>query len=219
MIDRFNTLVFCIIILISNVLSLESTNSIYADQSQGMTLPQRNEQKIRKKNEILNKLIEQRANIKKELEDKNRINSASKISSNNRIGHMNINQRLDSNSNSNLQSNNLDDILNNQKQSTNKEYHSKLNPNKIKQTRNIKTLTVNQLPFESEGKEKQIPLNFIANQEKLAELYYHNQKGEIRQPMSGSFPFLNANFPCIQGTNVIGLDTPSSIFDGHKYAW
>jgi hypothetical protein len=240
MLQRFNTLVIIFVILISSVISLESSNSIFADQSQGMTLSQRNEQRTRKKNEVISKLIEQRAKKEKEMEYKGRHSQATsnQISNNNNNNNDNNLQSTDIRFKSSTTAN--DDTLGKQQPDTSliKEYHSILRPHKTKQIKidsnnniqvlpskfyskkNIKTLKVKQLPYDPEDKVRnQTPSDYFANQEKLAELYYHNQKGEIRKPMGGTFPYLNANFPCIQGTNAVGSNTPSSIFDGHKYAW
>jgi len=60
--------------------------------------------------------------------------------------------------------------------------------------------------------------HYQTRQEKLAELYYQNQKGERHQRMGGDYPYINANYPCIYGENAIGEPSPQSAFDGHKYA-
>jgi hypothetical protein len=58
-------------------------------------------------------------------------------------------------------------------------------------------------------------------QEAIAEIFHEFQKGERipRFQMKNSFPHINANFPCVRETNVIGVPTlEDPLLDGHKYA-
>lgn len=60
----------------------------------------------------------------------------------------------------------------------------------------------------------------VRHQEKLAESYYENQKKErdYKNPVNSDAMRVGSNYPCLYGTNVIGLNTALSILDGHKYS-
>ena len=60
----------------------------------------------------------------------------------------------------------------------------------------------------------------VRHQEKLAESYYENQKKErdYKNPVNSDAMRIGSNYPCLYGTNVIGLNTALSILDGHKYS-
>lgn len=60
--------------------------------------------------------------------------------------------------------------------------------------------------------------NFFQKQEHVSELYYERQKGERRKHMEGDYLHINANFPCFQGVNALGLSDSYSVHFGHKYA-
>lgn len=55
--------------------------------------------------------------------------------------------------------------------------------------------------------------------EKLGELYYQSQKVERdrKKQWAADFHILTGNYPCIRGVTPIGLETPESIEDGHKF--
>jgi len=59
----------------------------------------------------------------------------------------------------------------------------------------------------------------IRHQEKLAELYYENQKKErdYKNEVNSDALRLGSNYPCLYGANSIGMNTAISIVDGHKY--
>jgi Methyltransferase domain len=59
----------------------------------------------------------------------------------------------------------------------------------------------------------------VRHQEKLAELYYENQKKErdYNKPVNTDVLRVGANYPCLYGTNAIGMNSWISIEDGHKY--
>lgn len=55
--------------------------------------------------------------------------------------------------------------------------------------------------------------------EHLAELYYQNQVAERNITLETNFYHkFGANYPCLYGTLPVGLDSPHSIADGHKFA-
>jgi len=58
------------------------------------------------------------------------------------------------------------------------------------------------------------------HQEKLAELYYANQKKErdYALPINSDVLRIGPNFPCLYGENAIGVNSAISIIDGHKYS-
>jgi hypothetical protein len=60
----------------------------------------------------------------------------------------------------------------------------------------------------------------VRHQEKLAELYYDNQKKErdFKNEVNSGALRVGANFPCLYGANTIGMNTAISIIDGHKYS-
>lgn len=66
----------------------------------------------------------------------------------------------------------------------------------------------------------QIYLNdkVFEEQERISELYYERQKGERRKHMEGDYLHINANYPCFQGVNALGLSDSYSVHFGHKYA-
>ena len=70
---------------------------------------------------------------------------------------------------------------------------------------------------------KQIHRRFhekVRHQERLAEAYYEHQKKEreYSNPVNSDAMRVGSNYPCLYGTNVIGLNTALSILDGHKYS-
>ena len=62
--------------------------------------------------------------------------------------------------------------------------------------------------------------DYYLRQEMLSELYYQNQKKELKVQLDSFQDFLhiNANWPCIAGYTLLGNESASSIYDGHKYA-
>lgn len=62
-------------------------------------------------------------------------------------------------------------------------------------------------------------IEHIKHLEKLGELFYQNQKVERKSTWqwAADLNALNGNFPCIRGTTPIGLESPESIKDGHKF--
>jgi len=53
--------------------------------------------------------------------------------------------------------------------------------------------------------------------QKKAELYYQNQMRERTKRMQNDFPHINANYPCIEGTEPLGLTNDFSVLDDHKF--
>ena len=60
--------------------------------------------------------------------------------------------------------------------------------------------------------------DYYLRQEMLSELYYQNQKKELKVQLDSfqNFLHINANWPCIAGYTLLGNESASSIYDGHK---
>mmetsp|Transcript_23556 Transcript_23556/g.23756 ORF Transcript_23556/g.23756 Transcript_23556/m.23756 type:complete len:352 (+) Transcript_23556:49-1104(+) len=59
----------------------------------------------------------------------------------------------------------------------------------------------------------------LVHDEILAELYHKHQLDEryIDKRTHSDLVNINPNFPCVYGTTPVGLDTPQSVSDGHKF--